>query len=180
MNESHRSISNMTSLTQLPELQTPSNRRITALIIFAFLATFVLARLFVYLVLDHLIPNFFLTIRGVHIHHFTYGVVILASAGLYLLLKRPDAESAAFRWLTFFYGVGLGLTFDEFGMWVRLEDNYWIRQSYDAIVIVALILLNIIYYKTVIRALKELFKLPFWIIFFPIKIVHRNKQKAPK
>lgn len=160
----------------LPELQTPSNRHITALIIFSFLATFVLSRLFVYLILGHLLPNFFLTIRGVHIHHFTYGVVILAATGLYLILKRPPPDSHAFKRLTFIYGVGLGLTFDEFGMWIRLEDSYWIRQSYDAVVIVTLILLNLIYYKFVIRALTELFKLPFRVLFFPFRIIRRHEQ----
>jgi hypothetical protein len=38
----------------------------------------------------------------------------------------------------------LGLTFDEFGMWVRLQDDYWVRQSYDAVIIVTLLLLNIV------------------------------------
>lgn len=159
--------------------QSPSNRHTTALIIFSFLATFAVARLFVYLILGHLLPNFFLTVRGVHIHHFTYGVVILAIAGLYLLLKRPPVDSITFKRLTFIYGVGLGLTFDEFGMWVRLEDGYWIRQSYDAIIIVTLILLNIIYYKFVIRALTELFKLPFRILFFPFRVIRDREEKNP-
>ena len=166
------------ALTNLPELQSPSNQRITALIIFSFLATFAVARLFVYLVLGHFLPNFFLNIRGVHIHHFTYGVVILAGAGLYLLLKRPEPNARAFLWLTFCYGIGLGLTFDEFGMWVRLEDNYWIRQSYDAIIIVTLILLNIIYSKIIRRALAELFLLPLRVLWLPVRL-WLNRQKNP-
>ncbi len=169
----------MKALTTIPELQTPSNRKITALIIFAFLTTFWLARLMVYLILAEMIPNLFLVVRGVHIHHFTYGVVVLALAGLYLLLRRPAVESRTFLWLTLIYGVGLGLTFDEFGMWVRLEDNYWIRQSYDAIIIVTLFLLNLIYYRIVARALEELFKLPFRIIFFPFRVIWNHEQKNP-
>ena len=145
-----------TQLPSLPTLQTPSNRKITAIIFFTFLATFTMARLFVYLVLGHWLPNFFLVIKGVHIHHFTYGVIILSVAGLYLLLKRPTPEDDDFKWLTIAYGVGLGLTFDEFGMWVRLEDNYWIRQSYDAIIIVLLILLNVLYSRPLRFALNEL------------------------
>jgi len=141
------------------DLHSPTNSKLIALIISSFLTTFVLARLTVYLVLNHLIPNLFLIIRGVHVHHFTYGVFILAIAGLYLLLKRPEAHFRSFKFLTIAYGVGLGLTFDEFGMWLRLEDNYWTRQSYDAIIIVALVLLNIIYYKWVIRGVKELIRL---------------------
>jgi len=126
---------------------TISSKRIIGLVVFSFLITFAASRLVVYLVLGHFLPNLFLTVKGVHIHHFTYGVVILVVVGLYLLLRRPAVESDAFRWATFIYGVGLGLTFDEFGMWVRLEDNYWVRQSYDAVVIVVLILFNIAYIR---------------------------------
>lgn len=46
-----------------------------------------------------------------------------------------------------FYGIGLGLAYDEFGMWLMLKDNYWIRQSYDAIAIIAVILINIVYFN---------------------------------
>lgn len=138
------------------DLHSPITRKLIALIIFAFLVTFIIARLFVYLVLGHLMPNFFLTIKGVHVHHFTYGVFILALVGLYLILKRPELGSNAFKWTSLFYGVGLALTFDEFGMWIRLEDDYWVRQSYDAVIIIILLLLNIAYYKSVIGAFKEL------------------------
>jgi hypothetical protein len=32
------------------------------------------------------------------------------------------------------YGIGLALTFDEFGMWVRLDGStYWQRASMDAV-----------------------------------------------
>lgn len=39
------------------------------------------------------------------------------------------------------YGVGLALTFDEFGMWLHLGGSYWQRASFDAITIVGGILL---------------------------------------
>jgi hypothetical protein len=101
-------------------------------------------------------PDLFLTIKGVHIHHFTYGVCILTIVGLYFILKRPELGSSSFKRITFLYGIGLGLTFDEFGMWIRLEDNYWVRQSYDAVVTILLILLNLAYYKSLLSWLKEL------------------------
>jgi hypothetical protein len=137
------------------ETGSPTNKRLIALTLISFLITFVMARLTVYLVLGHWMPNFFLTVRGVHIHHFTYGVVILAIVGLYFILKRPSDNSRNFLRATLFYGIGLGLTFDEFGMWIRLQDDYWVRQSYDAIVIVVLLLLNIAYYKSVMQLFKK-------------------------
>jgi hypothetical protein len=133
------------------KINSPSTKRIIALIVFPFLITFAISRLIVYLVLGHWMPNLFLTVRGVHIHHFTYGVVILVINSLYLLLKHPKPDSHAFRYNAFAFGIGLGLTFDEFGMWIRLEDDYWVRQSYDAIVIILLLLLNIAYYRSIIN-----------------------------
>lgn len=154
----------------IEELETPSNKKIIALIIFSFLTVFIISRLVVYGVMDGLLPNYlFLTIRGVHIHHFTYGVLILAILSLYLLLKRPAPEAGLFKWLVIGYGAGLGLTFDEFGMWINLQDDYWVRQSYDAIIIVTLLLLNLIYFRWLIRALIELLKLPSRIIYWPVK-----------
>ena len=139
-------------------INSPTTKRIISIIVSSFLMTFIIARAFVYLVLNHWMPNFFLTVKGVHIHHFTYGVVILATVGLYLILKRPSTDSRVFRWSVLLYGIGLGLTFDEFGMWIHLEDDYWIRHSYDAVIIVVLLLLNIAYYKSLwqILTLKRL------------------------
>ena len=140
--------------------QSPTTKNLIAVIISAFLITFILARLLVYLILaGYLPPELFLTFKGVHIHHFTYGVIILSIVGLYLILKRPPVDSRRFKLIVWFFGICLGLTFDEFGMWVRLEDDYWIRQSYDAIIIVGLLLLNIAYYRPVMNWMKELFRI---------------------
>jgi hypothetical protein len=138
------------------EIQSPTNQKIIGVVIFYFLVTFIMSRLVVYLILGRWLPNFFLTIRGVHIHHFTYGVIIIAINGLYLLLRRPETESPMFKIACAIYGIGLGLTFDEFGMWVRLADNYWVRQSYDAMIVVFLVLLNIYYYRYVLSGVKEI------------------------
>lgn len=140
-------------------LETSTNRKIIATVLFSFLLTFLVSRLTVYLVLGHWLPNFFLEVKGVHVHHFAYGVIITAIAGLTLLLRRPTPAQGMFKWLTVLYGIGLGLTFDEFGMWIRLDDIYWIRQSYDAVIIVTLILLNIRYYRWIIHGVTELYLL---------------------
>ena len=34
--------------------------------------------------------------------------------------------------MAWLYGVGLALTFDEFGMWLHLRGGYWQRASFDA------------------------------------------------
>lgn len=139
--------------------QSLTTKKLIAIITSAFLSTFFLARLYVYLVLGHLAPDLFVTIRGVHIHHFAYGFFILAAVGLYLLIKHPSPDSKTFHWVAWFYGIGLGLATDEFAMWFRLRDEYWVRQSYDAVIIVALGLLNIAYFRQLIDWLKEMLKI---------------------
>lgn len=106
-------------------------------ILISFLPTFVGARLIVY----HF-PELFLEVKGVHIHHLTYGIFLLAIAGILSL------NLYSWRWKitsAIIYGIGLALAFDEFGMWIHLEDNYWVRQSYDAIIILVAILFNAVY-----------------------------------
>jgi len=53
---------------------------------------------------------------GMHIHHYVYGIFILAVAGYLALLFRGDRARS---WIALLYGLGLGLTFDEFGMWIN-------------------------------------------------------------
>lgn len=106
-------------------------------VLLAFLPTFVISRLVVYN-----FPDLFLLIRGVHIHHLTYGIIGLAIAGLLSLNAYTWKQKVRSAVL---YGMGLGLAFDEFGMWTRLNDNYWVRQSYDAVIIIIAILINIVY-----------------------------------
>ena len=114
-------------------------------ILWSFFTTFVLARLIVYLVVEDYIPNVFLTIRGVHIHHLSYGIFLLAWVGFYCLVYANTAQKLYKTSIV--YGIGLGLTFDEFGMWLRLKDTYWIRQSYDAIIVLSILLINFVYLR---------------------------------
>lgn len=119
---------------------------ITFIIFFFFLITFILSRLWVYLAIKNIIPESLTeNIKGVHIHHFAYGIMLNSLVG-YLTLTLPRQYFD--RWkirLAIFFGIGLGWTFDEFGMWMRLRDDYWLRVSYDAIVIVSLVFINIVY-----------------------------------
>jgi hypothetical protein len=75
---------------------------------------------------------------GVHVHHLVFGIITMMAAGTLgfgALGHSPYAEICAF-----FFGVGAGLTIDEFALWVYLEDVYWAeegRSSIDATVIAA-------------------------------------------
>lgn len=105
----------------------------------SFLSTFLTSRAFIFL-----FPDIFVTIRGNHIHHFAYGIILLAISNL-LLLTQPRTENFRLR-LSIIYGISLGLAFDEFVMWTQLDEIYWDRTNIDAVAVVTLILLNIVYF----------------------------------
>jgi hypothetical protein len=83
-------------------------------------------------------PGSIVSDSGVHVHHLVFGIVamMIAGAGGFLAFgKSPWTEIAAFA-----FGVGAGLTIDEFALWVYLDDVYWAeegRSSIDATVIAA-------------------------------------------
>jgi hypothetical protein len=100
-----------------------------------FLATFIAARTLVYLIMSRRIPNVTFHARGTHVHHLDYGIFLLAFVGAALLFRPGDERLR--RAVTFVYGIGLALTFDEFGMWLHLGGGYWQRASFDAVVAIA-------------------------------------------
>src|SRR5207249_7502971 len=75
------------------------------------------------------------SVGGAHVHHLNYGIVLLSAVGTWALLWAPGGARLKAALASF--GVGLGLTFDEFGMWVHLGGSYWQRASFDAVVVVA-------------------------------------------
>ncbi len=117
------------------------------IVLLSFLITFILARGYVYVTSHDILEFKYLLdqvyIRGVHVHHLNFGIVILSLVG-YLALY--DVRPIVHRRLAILYGIGLGLTFDEFALWLKLEDDYYARLSYDAIISISIILLNIAYF----------------------------------
>jgi len=103
--------------------------------LFAFILTFIGARMMVFLIMSQRIPNLYLFLGSTHVHHLNYGIFLLAAAGGYLLLWRQSERSM--RIAARVYGVAMALTFDEFGMWLHLGGSYWQRASIDAVVVVA-------------------------------------------
>ena len=76
------------------------------------------------------------TKTGTHIHHLVWGILLLLSMG-YVGIST-DLESPWFEFVAIAFGIGMGLTMDEFALWLNLQDVYWTekgRQSIDAVVI---------------------------------------------
>ena len=103
--------------------------------LFAFTLTFIASRTVVFLIMSQRMPNLYFFMHGTHVHHLNYGILLLAGVGAYLLFWQPGNEAA--RVAAFVYGIGMALTFDEFGMWLHLGGSYWQRASIDATIVVA-------------------------------------------
>lgn len=77
---------------------------------------------------------------GLHLHHLVFGIVLMMVAGF--VSYALDPESPWLEILAAGFGVGVGLTLDEFALWLHLEDVYWAeegRQSVDAIIVATII-----------------------------------------
>src|SRR2546425_11338680 len=112
----------------------PSNARpLARRVLLSFMLTFITARLVSILMLLPQVPDIYLYVHDIHIHHLNYGIFLLAGVGAYLLFSSKPATPPA----AVIYGIGLGLTFDEFGMWLHLNGDYWQRASFDAVIVLA-------------------------------------------
>jgi hypothetical protein len=78
---------------------------------------------------------------GTHIHHLVWGILLLLVMGYVGLAVDPSSP-----WLELVaiaFGIGMGLTLDEFALWLNLQDVYWQekgRQSIDAVVVTTALL----------------------------------------
>lgn len=85
-------------------------------------------------------PGSVTTDSGLHLHHLVWGIVLLLLTGFLNFALNPSGVGLDV--LAALFGVGAGLTLDEFALWVHLEDVYWTdegRSSLDAVVVAALI-----------------------------------------
>lgn len=83
-------------------------------------------------------PGSVVSDSGVHLLDLVFGIVTMMVAGT--LSFAGFATSPLYEICAFLFGVGIGLTIDEFALWVHLDDVYWAREgrsSVDAAVISA-------------------------------------------
>jgi hypothetical protein len=76
------------------------------------------------------------SVGGTHIHHLVWGILLLLIFGYVGVAVAPP--SPWHEIVAVLFGIGTGLTLDEFALWLDLEDVYWEkdgRKSIDAVVI---------------------------------------------
>jgi hypothetical protein len=108
----------------------------------SFFLTFAIVRGMVYCIRHEIPPFHYVVMRGTHIHHLVFGILILLGVGYGWLCEfgtGSDSSSIlASRLMSLLYGVGAALTLDEFALWLNLKDVYFVREgrsSIDAVVL---------------------------------------------
>ena len=148
-----------------PHLHRETAHKLARFALFSFLVTFILSRVFVFLIMSKLMPNLYCFVRGTHVHHLNYGIFLLATVAGYSVFRRPTGRAAEVTALL--YGVAMGLTFDEFGMWLHLGGSYWQRASVDAVIIVAALFGLVAFART----LKRFERQHFWLFLIVMVVV---------
>jgi branched-subunit amino acid transport protein AzlD len=115
------------------------------LVLIGFILSFAFIRMSTRLMRSPMVPwwpGSIVSDSGVHLHHLVFGIVTMmvsGAAGFAAFGNSPWTEICAFA-----FGIGAGLTIDEFALWVYLDDVYWAeegRSSIDATVIAAALML---------------------------------------
>jgi hypothetical protein len=81
-------------------------------------------------------PGSIVSEGGLHVHHHVFGIVTMMVAGV-VSFALTDV-GFWYELCALAFGIGLGLTIDEFALWLHLDDVYWAqegRRSIDATLI---------------------------------------------
>lgn len=159
----------------------------------SFLITFVGVRILVHRIVNHQGHFQWVVVRGLHIHHLVWGILILLLVGYGWLLDlgRSHSPTSIFfsRLMSVSYGVGAALTLDEFALWLNLDpDAYWStgRESVDAVILFGAILAVGAWGAPFFRGIKALWDKRMLFehrLDAPIgraKLLHRRKVRRPR
>ncbi|MGI8594962.1 MAG: hypothetical protein ACR2ML_11460 [Solirubrobacteraceae bacterium] len=119
-----------------------SGKQPELLLYVAFLATFAFIRTSTHMIRAGVSwwPGNVSTKGGTHVHHMVFGILALLVVGFCSLSLDPDTPWREV--LAVLFGIGAGLTLDEFALWLHLEDVYWApkgRQSIDAVIVASVL-----------------------------------------
>lgn len=135
----------------------PRRRLLLAAVGFFF--TIAAARAISYAAARNIGPFHYVYVRGTHVHHLVFGILLLLIVGFCWLLEVGTGARAssllASRLMSLLYGVGAALTLDEFDLWLHLEESvYWTaRDSVDAVLLFGAVLLAGIWGRDFVKSL---------------------------
>jgi hypothetical protein len=107
--------------------QEPPLRRAALLSWLAFSTTFGAVRTVTLSIRDGRGPFHDVTPRGMHLHHYLWGIALLAGVGA--VAVRGEDRVRRHPAVALSYGTGLALIVDEFALLLDLSDVYWQRQG---------------------------------------------------
>ncbi|RLE12559.1 hypothetical protein DRJ04_05945 [Candidatus Aerophobetes bacterium] len=128
----------------------PKDKSIPFIVITSFFFSFLFARLWVILTkadkyMHQENTTYFgeiVIIKGLHIHHFFYGVVLLCIGG-WIALNYREKEIRKIAGLL--YGIGLGFFVDEIGFLLTWGE-YWSSLTYAVVLLTGVAFLNAVYF----------------------------------
>lgn len=99
----------------------------------AFLGTMFVLRALTWAIHNHIGPLHDVTTQTFHLHHMVWGILGLLALGYVWLAQygtgfegQSQSGSAI---AAVFYGIFSALTLDEFALWLRFQDVYWLPQG---------------------------------------------------
>lgn len=109
-----------------------------------FFVALLVVRTLTFLIHNQIGPFHDVEMRGRHIHHLVWGILLLLLTGYGWLLQAGTGARGSRTWagrvMAMAYGVGVALTLDEFALWLNLRDVYWEREgraSFEALALFA-------------------------------------------
>jgi hypothetical protein len=76
------------------------------------------------------------SVGGTHVHHLVWGIFAMMIFGYVGIVFQPDSPWREI--IAVLFAIGMGLTLDEFALWLELKDVYWSkdgRKSVDAMIV---------------------------------------------
>jgi hypothetical protein len=114
-------------------------RRTSLISWLTFTGTFGVVRAITYSIKDGKGPLHDVTVGGVHLHHYLWGILTLSIVGGIAI--RGEDPQITHPVMATAYGAGLALIVDEFALLLDLKDVYWAKQG-RASVDLAIILIS--------------------------------------
>jgi lysyl-tRNA synthetase, class II len=120
---------------------------------------------------------------GVHVHHMVFGIATMIVAGV--LSFSLSNTGLAYVLSALFFGVGVGLTLDEFALFFYVRDVYWEQEgrlSVDLVMLAAAVmgiaLVFTLPFDIKTSTVDDLIRaLAFWIVQFLLTAVCLFKQR---